>query len=155
MIQVKYTITFTMAFTQYCNRMYTGCTKTLCTYAHNDLELRSSPAYAKLKSKVFIPPMDTHFFKFIVPNDVVRASVESDDESDSDEAESKDAFVPHSFISLSAITQFEKSPEYQAFRSKWLYEKHSRALSIRMWHLAREYAHATATYGEEDMDCSE
>jgi hypothetical protein len=143
-----------MAFTQYCNRMYTGCTKTLCTYAHNDLELRSSPAYANLKSKVFVPPMDTHFFKFIVPIE----SEESDSDSDSDEAESKesvDSFVPHSFISLSAMTQFEKSPEYQAFRSKWLYEKHTRALSIRMWHLAREYAHATATYGEKDMDCSE
>ena len=134
-----------MAFTQYCNRMYTGCTKTLCTYAHNDLELRSSPAYANLKSKVNVPPMDTHFFKFIVP-------IESDSDSE-DEAES--AFVPHSFISLSAITEFEKSPEYQAFRSKWLFEKHTRALSIRMWHLAREYAHATATYGEKDMDCSE
>ena len=130
------------AFTKYCRYKYIGCTKTDCNYAHNDLELRSDIAYAEAKSDVIVPPMNVPFFKFMVtiPTD------DSDSEDDSDEIQPS--------ISLTDVMKLEASIEYKTFYWYWIRQKHARAVSIRMWHLAREYARYSATYGEEDMDCS-
>jgi hypothetical protein len=122
--------------TEYCKRIFTGCTHLTCTYAHGDDELKSSIGYATARANVTLPKMDVSFFPFIVklPLD---DSEESDDESD----------VIQPSVSLSQFLTFERTPEYKAFHTVWLAKKYTEAREKRNVYVREN------TYGpEDDMD---
>jgi hypothetical protein len=122
--------------TEYCKRIFTGCTNLKCTYAHGDDELKSSIGYATARANVTIPKMDVSFFPFIVKLPL--------DDSDDTEDES-DVIQPS--VSLSQFMTFERTPEYQAFHTVWLAKKYTEARE------KRNVCVRENTYGpEDDMD---
>lgn len=130
------TTTLMNTCTEYCKRIFTGCTNLKCTYAHGDDELKSSIGYATARANVTLPKMDVSFFPFIVklPLD---DSEESDDESD----------VIQPSVSLSQFMTFEQTPEYKAFHTVWLAKKYTEAREKRNVYVREN------TYGpEDDMD---
>jgi cytoskeletal protein RodZ len=61
---------------------------------------------------------------------------------------------PKVCISLSQIDAIIASSEYKAYERIWLKYNMMEAASQRLWHMIREYASLTMTFGEQDMDCS-
>lgn len=124
--------------TEYCRRIFTGCTNLKCTYAHGDDELKSSVAYATARANVNIPRMDVSFFPFVVK----LPSGDSEEESDDDAEE-----IVQPSVSLSQFMTLERTPEYKEFHTVWLAKKYMEACEKRNTYV-REHTYGT----EDDMD---
>jgi hypothetical protein len=121
--------------TEYCRRIFTGCTNLKCTYAHGDDELKSLVAFATARAYVNIPRMDVSFFPFVV-------KLPCDEESDDDAEE-----IVQPSVSLSQFMMLERTHEYKEFHTIWLAKKYMEACEKRNMYV-REH-----TYGpEDDMD---
>jgi hypothetical protein len=145
--------------TKMCYKAYVGCFNTDCTYAHAEHECRKGFEFARQGVRFLYPKND--FLHRLLPSLIVRFDEEEDEEDEVDEKKEKveraavaAIAAPKTYISLSQIDAIIYTDEYQAYEKIWLKYNMMEAASQRLWHMIREYASLTMTFGEQDMDCS-
>ena len=127
-------------FTKYCRRMYTGCDKIHCGYAHCPAELNQMvqhESYAFEGVKFKLPKVQPAPFRFVV---------------NLDEDEELPAGCVNS-ISLEEIDQLSSTPLFEAIKEQWLTDIHIASYKKRYIMLIKEMHKNDVPYlGEMDMD---